>query len=59
MSVWQSFLNKDENKIDDDFQIFNTYRLGNHFKLFKGKFFIEPSIAVTHRPYHTEMPESF
>jgi hypothetical protein len=22
-------------------------------------FLIEPSIAITHRPYHTEMPESF
>lgn len=59
MNAWQSFLNKDGNKIDDGFQIFNTYRLGYHFKLFKGKFFIEPSLAVTHRPYHTDMPESF
>jgi len=59
MSAWQSFLNKDANKIDNGFQIFNTYRAGYHIKLFKDRFFIEPSLAITHRPYHTEMPESF
>ncbi len=59
MSAWQSFLDEDAVKFDDGYQIFNTYRLGYHFKIAKGKFFIEPSLAITHRPYHTEMPESF
>lgn len=59
MSAWQSFLNEDGTKIDKGFQVFNTYRLGYHVKLFQGAFFIEPSLAVTHRPYHTKMPESF
>ncbi len=59
MSAWQTFRNEEGEKIDNGFQIFNTYRAGYHFKLFKGRFFIEPSIAVTHRPYHTEMPASF
>ena len=59
MPAWQSFVDTDGSKIDDGFQIFNTYRIGYHFKFFHDRFFIEPSIAVTHRPYHTEMPESF
>lgn len=59
MSAWQVFVGSDGNKIDNGFQIFNTYRVGYHFKLFKDQFFIEPSIAVTHRPYHTQMPKSF
>ena len=59
MNAWQSFVGNDGNKIDKGFQIFNTYRGGYHFKLFKDRFFIEPSIAVTHRPYHTKMPVSF
>lgn len=58
MNAWQSFVNDTGNKIDDGFQIFSTYRVGYHFKL-KGRFFIEPSIAVTHRPYHTRMPDAF
>lgn len=59
MSAWQSFINEESDKIDNGFQIFNTYRAGYHFKLFKGIFFVEPSIAITHRIYHTEMPVSF
>lgn len=59
MNAWQSFINETGSKIDDGFQIFNTYRLGYHLKLFKDRFFIEPSIAITHRPYHSEMPDSF
>ena len=59
MPAWQTFVNDNGNKIDNGFQIFNTYRLGYHFKLFKDRFFIEPSFGITHRPYHTEMPEAF
>lgn len=59
MNAWQNFVNEDGQKVDKGFQIFNTYRIGYHFKLFKDKFFIEPSIAVTHRPYHTTMPDGF
>lgn len=59
MSAWQAFVNDDGNKIDNGFQIFNTYRIGYHIKLFRDRFFIQPSIAITHRPYHTTMPEGF
>lgn len=59
MNAWQSFVDSNNNKIDNGFQIFNTYRLGYHFKLFQDRFFIEPSLAITHRPIQTEMPESF
>jgi len=59
MNAWQSFMDENGDKIDNGFQIFNTYRLGYHIKLFDDRWFIEPSIAITHRPFHTEMPESF
>ncbi|MEQ9310201.1 MAG: hypothetical protein RLN90_12170 [Balneolaceae bacterium] len=59
MSARQIFVNEDGKKIDNGFQIFNTYRVGYHVKIFKNRFFIQPSFAVTHRPYHTQMPDSF
>ncbi|WP_154852175.1 hypothetical protein [Cyclobacterium xiamenense] len=59
MNAWQRFVDENNQKIDKGFQIFNTYRLGYHIKLFKNRFFIEPSIAITHRLFHTEMPEGF
>lgn len=59
MNAWQTFVGENGNKIDNGFQIFNTYRVGYHVKLFKDRFFIQPSLAITHRPYHTKMPDSF
>ena len=59
MNAWQTFNDSNGEKIDRGFQIFNTYRLGYHVKLFKNRFFIEPSLAITHRIFHTKMPNSF
>lgn len=59
MPTWQKFVNEDGDKIDNGFQIFNTYRIGYHVKLFKDRFFIQPSIAITHRACHTTLPDGF
>ncbi|MEO0585842.1 MAG: hypothetical protein AAF135_26770 [Bacteroidota bacterium] len=59
MHAWQTFTNENGEKLDNGFQVFNTYRIGYHIKLFKDRFFLEPSLAITHRPFHTEMPEGF
>ncbi len=59
MPTWQIFANDNGNRIKDGFQIFNSYRFGYHIKLFKDKFFFQPSICMTHRAYHTELPDGF
>ncbi|MBK8849450.1 MAG: hypothetical protein IPN73_04735 [Saprospiraceae bacterium] len=59
MPTYQNFVNDNGHKIDDGFQIFNSYRVGYHIKLFKDKFFFQPSICVTHRAYHTALPNGF
>ena len=59
MNAFQKFVDEDGNKIDNGFQLFNTYRLGYHFKFWNDRFFIEPSLAITHRPYQTQMLQSF
>jgi hypothetical protein len=38
---------------------FLTGRIGYHVQLFKSRFFIEPSIAMTSWPVNTNVPESF
>jgi len=55
----QTFLDDNNKKLKNGYQLFMTYRLGYHLKFFNNRFFIEPSIAVTHRAIHTKMPESF
>ncbi|GIZ07759.1 hypothetical protein [Flavobacterium sp. UMI-01] len=59
MPSLQDIRNVEDIKIDNGFQIFNTYRLGYHIKLLKDRFFIQPSIAITHRIYHTTLPDGF
>lgn len=59
MPAFQSFVNDSGRKIDDGFQLFNTYSVGYHIKLFKDRFFFQPSIAITHRPYQSRMPDAF
>jgi len=59
MPSLQHIMNEEGKKIENGFQIFNTYRVGYHIKLFKDRFFIQPSLAITHRAHHTKMPNGF
>lgn len=59
MPAFQTFVDDNRKKIDNGFQIFNTYSIGYHIKLFKDRLFFQPSIAMTHRPYQSTMPDSF
>ncbi|MDZ7719898.1 MAG: hypothetical protein U5K72_13860 [Balneolaceae bacterium] len=54
----QIYVNSENEKIQNGFQLFLTQRFGYHFKI-KNRFFIEPSIAFTHWPINTNVPESF
>jgi hypothetical protein len=53
------YMDDDNKNIQNGYQLFMTYRLGYHFQFFKNRFFIEPSIAITHWPINTNIPESF
>lgn len=59
MPTYQIFAKDNGDRIDNGFQLFNSYRVGYHFKLFKDRFFIQPSICMTHRAVHTRLPDGF
>lgn len=59
MSALQTYTNENGKNVGNGFMIFNTNRVGYHVKLFKDKFFIEPSLGMAGRPYATEMPLGF
>ena len=59
MPTLQHFVNENGKKLDNGFQLFNSYRIGYHFKLFKDKWFFQPSICMTHRAFHTTLPQGF
>jgi hypothetical protein len=58
-NMLQRYMDEDNKHIQNGFQLFMTYRLGYHFQFFKNRFFIEPSVAMTHWPINTNVPESF
>jgi hypothetical protein len=59
MNAFQTYRNVDKTKITNGYTLFMTYRLGYQVKLFKNRFFFEPSIGITHWPIKTNTPESF
>ena len=59
MISWQSFVNDDNQKIDNGFQMFNTCSLGCYIKLLRNRVFIEQSIAIPQRIHFTKMPDGF
>jgi hypothetical protein len=59
MNSFQKYVDDDNNPIQNGYMLFMTYRVGYHIKLFKNRFFIEPSVAMTHWPINTNVPEPF
>lgn len=55
----QKYVDKEGKKIQNGFQLFMTGRIGYHVRLFKDRFFIEPSLAVTYWPINTNTPAGF
>lgn len=55
----QNYLDESGDKIQSGLQMFNTVRAGYQFRLFKNRFFIEPSMAITFWPVNTNLPETF
>lgn len=56
---YQRYTNKEKQLIGEGVQLFQAFRLGYHIKMTKNRFFLEPSLAVTHWPINTGVPESF
>lgn len=59
MNAFQRYYNEQDQKIANGFTLFMTCRLGYQLQLFKNRFFIEPSVGLTHWPIKTNTPPSF
>ena len=55
----QNYLDEAEQSIQSGFQLFNTIRLGYQVRFFKGRLFLEPSLACTFWPINTNLPPAF
>nr|MBA2556074.1 hypothetical protein [Chloroflexota bacterium] len=55
----QEYRDTEGERIQRGFQLFLTARAGYRVGLFKDRYFLEPSIAATHWPINTNVPDSF
>jgi hypothetical protein len=53
------YMNEENKHIQNGYQLFMTYRIGYQIQLFHNRLFIEPSVAMTHWPINTNVPETF
>jgi hypothetical protein len=58
-NMFVKYMDENNKHIQNGYKLFTTYRLGYHFQFFKNRFFIEPSVAMTHWPINTNVPEAF
>jgi hypothetical protein len=57
---FQTYLDENENKVGDGFQLYNSYHLGYHLAFGKQKrFFIEPQVHCQHWMFDNSAPEGF
>lgn len=59
LNAFEKYVDADNKKIGNGYTLYMTYRLGYQLKLFKNRFFFEPSVGFTHWPVRTNVPESF
>lgn len=56
---WQQFFDKDDQKIQNGFQLYLQSRIGYRFEFFNQRWFLEPSVAFNYWPVNTNFPEAF
>jgi hypothetical protein len=57
---FQTYLDGNDNKLGNDFQLYNSYHLGYHIPFGKRKrFFIEPQVHCQHWMFGNDAPEGF
>lgn len=57
---FQTYLDENEKKVGDGFQLYNSYHLGYHLAFGKQKrFFIEPQVHCQHWMFDNNAPEGF
>lgn len=58
-NMLQKYFDEDNRHLQNGYQLFMTYRFGYQFQFFKNRLFLEPSVAMTHWPINTNVPDSF
>jgi hypothetical protein len=59
LNAFEKYIDENNRKIGNGYTLYMTFRLGYQLKLFKNRFFFEPSLGVTYWPVRVNTPASF
>lgn len=59
LNAFEKYFDENKKKIGNGYTLYLTFRLGYQIKLFKNRFFFEPSIGLSYWPIRTNVPTSF
>jgi hypothetical protein len=59
LPLWKTYLDQNNNTIDNGFKLYTTYHLGYHVPFLKNRFSIEPQIHCNYWPIDTKAPQGF
>lgn len=59
LNAFEKYINEEHKTIGNGYTLYMNFRLGYQVKLFKNRFFLEPSVAISYWPVRTNVPESF
>ena len=55
----KTYLDENNEKIEDGFKLYTTYHIGYHVSLLKNRFYIEPQVHCNYWPIDTKAPQGF
>jgi len=59
LPLYKTYLDENDNEIEEGFKLYTTYHLGYHISLFKNRVYIEPQVHCNYWPIDSKGPEGF
>jgi len=59
LPLFKTYLDENDEEIDDGFKLYTTFHLGYHFTFLKNRLFVEPQFHCNYWPIDTKGPKEF
>ena len=59
LPLYKTYLDENDNDIEEGFKLYTTYHLGYHISLFKNRVYLEPQVHCNYWPIDTKAPQGF
>lgn len=59
LPLYKTYLDENDNDIEEGFKLYTTYHLGYHISLFKNRVYLEPQVHCNYWPIDTKASQGF